>query len=173
MGVLTGATLLQEFNMMRGEEKSVFSEELVRATAADKEIKDAMALCVKLEMLALLGRATSKLPELFLGLAMHSELTKKSFLVPPGRLSTGDGLQDTRALSSAQVGETIERMRSAIVAAVERLANNPDDSVAVEIGFTGVGSTGMDSMIVLVEAEATERAWGLVIHSERSLRGSD
>ena len=171
MGVLTCATLLQEFDMVRAEENIVFSEELVHACAADKEIKDAMAPCVKLEMLALLGRSTFKLPELFSGLAMDSELADKSFLVPPGRLSAGDGLQDMRALSSAQVGETIKRMRSAIVAAVERLANNPDGSAAVEsleIGFTGVGSTGMASMIVLVEAGATERAWGLVIHSERS-----
>ncbi len=74
---------------MRSEELSVFSDELVRESAMDREFADAMAPCQKLEMLATLGRGTFRLPELFSRLAVDPHLKEKEFLVPPGRLFLG------------------------------------------------------------------------------------
>ncbi|CAL8471111.1 g10653 [Coccomyxa elongata] len=166
MGVLAFTTLLRETVLLRSEELSVFSDELVRESALDREFADAMAPCQKLEMLATLGRRTFRLPELFSGLAMDPHLVELEFLVPPGRLSAGEGRRDAHALSKAQTLETIECICAAIVAAADRLASNPCDSVAVEaleIGCIGVGNKGKHSMVVFVEAEDRSRAWGLVV----------
>lgn len=171
MGVLTFTALLRDARMVCCEELDMFSAELVRASAADEELADAMAPCLKLEMLGILGRRTFKLAELFPRLDMDSEIAEKIFLVPPGRLSVGTGQHDAQALSKAQVCEFMERIRLATVAAVDRLTSNPDDNVAeqtLEIGFSGIGSKGMGSMVVLVEAEDTSRAWGLVMQSVQS-----
>ncbi|CAL8469843.1 g9385 [Coccomyxa elongata] len=171
MGVLTFTVLLRDARMVCCEELDMFSGELVRETAADEELADTMAPCMKLEMLGILGRRTFKLAELFPRLDMDYELAEKVFLVPPGRLSAGTGQRDAQVLSKAQVCEFMERIRLATVAAVDRLTSNPDDSVAaqaLEIGFSGVGHKGMGSMVVLVEAEDNSRAWGLVMQSAHS-----
>ena len=172
MGVLAFITLLQETEFMRGEELSVFSPELIRESASDREFADAMAPCFKIEMLSTVGRRTFKLPELFPGLEIEPHLAEKDFIVPPGRLSAGEGRRDAHALSKAQTWETMEQIRLATVAAANRLASSPGDSVAadaLEIGFVGVGNRGKDSMLVFVEAEDSSRAWGLVVQSKQSL----
>ncbi|BDA47434.1 hypothetical protein COCOBI_10-2820 [Coccomyxa sp. Obi] len=173
MGVLTCATLLREFKIVRNLEKGVYSEELVRESALDKEFADVMAPCFKIEMFALLGRRTFTLPEIFPGLEMDDELAKKTFLVPPGRLSAGKGQRDAKALGMEELQEVTEDMRKAIVAAVDRLAANPDDdgvaAASLEIGGVGPGNNGLDAYMVLVETGNERRAWLLLIQSKQCL----
>lgn len=175
MPVLVFIELLRAAQLIRDDELSAYSEEMVRESALYKEFADPMAPCNKLELLATLGRRTFTLRELFADLpmdAMDEELREKEFLVPPGRLSAGQGQRDANGLSRDELCLETERIRAGIVSAVAQLDSPDADSIApqrLEIGLVGVGNKGKDSMLVLVEAQNTSRAWGLVVQSKQSL----
>ena len=50
MSIMAFAELMRQTNLMRDDDLSLFSDQMVRESALDKEFVDTMSLCMKLEV---------------------------------------------------------------------------------------------------------------------------
>ena len=164
MGLLAFITLLRYSRRMRDTQLSLYSAEMVRESALDKEFSDAMAICLKLLAMALLGWTEFTLPQLLPGVYLDPSLRDKKFLVPYGK-QLHAGMRLAQKPSPADVKAMTAEQREAIIASAQKR----DFEAEVQIGFVGTGNDGVDSQITLVEATADHRAWALSIQSKQDL----
>lgn len=106
------------------------------------EFGDAMAPCLKLQGLAIFGRRTFKLKDLFEGQLLDPVLAETEFLVPLGHLTLGGGQQEAQTIiSKEQLPSAIEDLRQAIINSQH--GEQEENLVKqLQIGYTGTKATG-------------------------------
>ena len=164
MGILPVATLLRSAHLFQDTKLSMYSALLVReASPMDKEITDAMAICLKLLAMAILGRLTLTLGELLPGVPLDPEIAEIKFLVPYGQLSVGEGMRIGEQISKDEMQQRMESIRKQIVNSQAA----EDLEAPLSIGFARTGNLGNNSCIVFVEAQNEQRAWLMSVQSKQ------
>ena len=163
---LTLAYLMSKAGLMDFEAVCALSANTQRESSLDKELVDASAVAIKLQALCLLGEETCTLAkDVFPHLRIPDRLGKQSFLVPRGHLKV-DTQRPKHQLSAEQIADKVMQIRANILRSMKPGAKWED----LQIGFTGVGNDGLDSLVVLVDNTPQHYAWSLIIQSKQTSR---
>ena len=161
---LTLAYLMSKAGLMDFDAVCAHSANTQRESSLDKELVDAWAVAIKLQALRLLGQETCTLADDVLPhVRIPERLGKRSFLVPRGHLKV-DTQRPEHQLTAKAIANKVLQIRANILKRMEDGVEWAD----LQIGFTGVGNDGLDTLVVLVDNTPEHHAWSIIVQSKQT-----